>query len=267
MTITQIQQILREAVIAAARSRFGVELEQVAAEIPPKTELGDLAFPVAFELAKKIKQTTGEKRNPRELAETLKAELETIDAVGSVEVAGAGYLNIFFDRAAFLASNAAVEPLPSRRLSTDPASPKVCVEHTSVNPNKAAHIGHVRNSVLGDTFQRILKATGKRVEIQNYIDNTGVQVADVVVGFLFMENMNLNEIKTLDKKLTASEKTFDYYCWDLYTRVGIEYQTNEGLKAKRPEVLHLIEERATTNRRDLPITSQPATSNDRNTDG
>src|SRR5882672_7025327 len=100
MTITHIQQILREAVIAAARSRFGVELEQVAAEIPPKTEFGDLAFPVAFELAKKIKQATGEKKNPRELAETLKAELETIDAVACVEVAGAGYLNIFFDRAA-----------------------------------------------------------------------------------------------------------------------------------------------------------------------
>ncbi len=96
MTITQIQQILREAVIAAARSRFGVELDQVVAEIPPKTELGDLAFPVAFELAKKIKQATGEKKNPRELAETLKAELESLEAIDRVEVAGAGYLNVFF---------------------------------------------------------------------------------------------------------------------------------------------------------------------------
>ena len=242
MTITEIQQILREAVIAAARSRFGVELEQVAVEIPPKTELGDLAFPVAFELAKTIKQATGEKKNPRELAETLKAELETIDIVASVEVAGAGYLNIFFDRAAFLSANAAAEPLPNRGLSTAPTSPKVCVEHTSVNPNKAAHIGHVRNSVLGDTFQRILKATGKRVEVQNYIDNTGVQVADVVVGFIFIQHMNLDEIKQLDKELTAAGKSFDYYCWDLYAKVGVEYQTNEELKAKRAEVLHLIEE-------------------------
>ncbi len=227
--------------IAAARSRFGIELEQVAAEIPPKTELGDLAFPVSFELAKKIKQATGEKKNPRELAETLKAGLEAIEAVASIEVAGAGYLNVFFDRAAFLSANAAAEPQPNRGLSNDPSSPKVCVEHTSVNPNKAAHIGHVRNSVLGDTFQRILKATGKRVEIQNYIDNTGVQVADVVVGFLFIENMNLDSIKTLDKELTKSDKTFDYYCWDLYARVGIQYQTNEKLKEKRAEVMHLIE--------------------------
>ncbi len=242
MTLIQIQQILREAVIAAARSRFGVELEQVVAEIPPKTELGDLAFPVAFELAKKIKQATGEKKNPRELAETLKSELESIEAIDRVEVAGAGYLNVFFDRTAFLLANAFAEPLPNRPLSSDSGSPKVCVEHTSVNPNKAAHIGHVRNSVLGDTFQRILKATGKRVEVQNYIDNTGVQVADVVVGFLFINDMNLDAIKQLDKELTASIKSFDYYCWDLYAKVGVEYQTNQELKEKRAEVLHLVEE-------------------------
>ncbi len=241
MTITQIQQILREDVIAAARSRFGVELDQVTTEIPPKTDLGDLAFPVAFELAKKIKQATGEKKNPRDLAETLKAELESIEAIDRIEVAGAGYLNVFFDRTAFLSANAAAEPLPNRKLSTDPSSPKVCVEHTSVNPNKAAHIGHVRNSVLGDTFQRILKATGKRVEVQNYIDNTGVQVADVLVGFLFIQHINLDAIKDLNKELTATGKSFDYYCWDLYTQVGLEYQTNEELKEKRAEVLHLIE--------------------------
>src|SRR5258706_9550403 len=214
----------------------------IAAETPPKTELGDIAFPVAFELAKKIKQATGEKKNPREIAETLKSALESAEFVGKVEVAGAGYLNVFFDRVRFLAKNASVEPLPSLSLSTSPDATKVCVEHTSVNPNKAAHIGHVRNSVIGDTFQRILKATGKRVEVQNYIDNTGVQVADVVVGFLFIQHMDLAEIKALDKELTASGKSFDYYCWDLYTKVGVEYQTNEELKEKRAEVLHLIEE-------------------------
>jgi arginyl-tRNA synthetase len=96
--------------------------------------------------------------------------------------------------------------------------------------------------VLGDTFQRILGATGKRVEIQNYIDNTGVQVADVVVGFIYLENKDLIAIKALDAELTAAGNSFDYYCWDLYTQVGREYQTNEGLKERRLEVLHLIEE-------------------------
>ena len=241
MTLIEIQDILRETVRTTASEQFSVELASVTAETPPKTELGDIAFPVAFELAKQIKQATGEKKNPREIAETLKSALEKVDLVGRVEVAGAGYLNVFFDRQRFLAANADSEPLPNAGTSHLPDAPKVCVEHTSVNPNKSAHIGHVRNSVIGDTFQRILKATGKRVEVQNYIDNTGVQVADVVVGFIFLENKDLSAIKALDAELKASGKTFDYYCWDLYTKVGVEYQTNEELKEKRAEVLHLIE--------------------------
>ena len=120
MTISEIQKILRETVASTAKAEFRVELDTIAAEIPPKTELGDLAFPVAFELAKKIKQATGEKKNPREIAETLKSALESIDIVGKVEVAGAGYLNVFFDRARFLAENAAAEPLPNLAASTSP---------------------------------------------------------------------------------------------------------------------------------------------------
>ena len=238
MTLIEIQEVLREAVRVTASEQFNVELASVTAETPPKTELGDIAFPVAFELVKQIKLATGDKKNPREIAEILKAKLETIDFVSRVEVAGAGYLNVFFDRSRFLFANAAAEPLPNANAN----GAKVCVEHTSVNPNKSAHIGHVRNSVLGDTFQRILKATGKSVEVQNYIDNTGVQVADVVVGFIYLENKSLDDIKQLDADLRAANKTFDYYCWDLYAKVGVEYQTNEDLKEKRAEVLHLIEE-------------------------
>jgi arginyl-tRNA synthetase len=160
--------------------------------------------------------------------------------VERIEVAGAGYLNVFFDRAKFLSANIKGES-PSKSNTAAPAS-KVCVEHTSVNPNKAAHIGHVRNAVLGDTFVRILRAHGKTVEIQFYIDNTGVQVADVAIGFIYLEKMNLADIKKLDERLSEEGKTFDYYCWDLYTRVGREYQTDEELKSKRAEVLHAIEE-------------------------
>lgn len=239
MTLTELQTVLREKVREAAQSKFQITLDQVVAEVPPKTELGDLAFPVGFELAKQIKAATGEKQNPRNLAERLKAELESIEFVDRVEVAGAGYLNVFFDRARFLADNVDAAPLPT---SNKPDGPKVCVEHTSVNPNKAAHIGHVRNSVLGDTFQRILKATGKRVEVQNYIDNTGVQVADVVVGFMYVEDRDLESIMALDKQLVADGVSFDFYCWDLYAKVGHLYQTDEELKSKRAEVLHQIEE-------------------------
>ena len=242
MNLLDLQKDLRETVIATAKSEFSVELETVASEVPPKTELGDVAFPVAFELAKRIKQQTGEKSNPRAIAEKLKAAIEQNASVERVEVAGAGYLNVFFHRAKFLIESQSAEVLPSLSESKNEAAPKVCVEHTSVNPNKAAHIGHVRNSVLGDTFVRILKANGKRVEVQNYIDNTGVQVADVVIGFMYLENKTLEDIKNLDAKLTAENKTFDYYCWDLYAKVGQEYAKNEDLKAKRPEVLHEVEE-------------------------
>lgn len=239
MTLTELQSVLREKVREAAQDKFKITLDQVVAEVPPKTELGDLAFPVGFELAKQIKAATGEKQNPRALAETLKAELETDEFVDHIEVAGAGYLNVFFDRAKFLSDNLDASSLPS---SNKGDGPKMCVEHTSVNPNKAAHIGHVRNSVLGDTFQRILKATGKRVEVQNYIDNTGVQVADVVVGFIYVENREFESIKALDAELSKKGISFDYYCWDLYAKVGQLYQTDEELKSKRAEVLHLIEE-------------------------
>ena len=202
-------------------------------EVPPKIEFGDLAFPVAFELAKQIKQKTGEKRAPRQIAEALKASLKSIESIERVDVAGAGYLNIFFDRANLLLG-----------LSTDtanaelPADRKLMVEHTSVNPNKAAHIGHVRNSVIGDTFVRILQAAGNRVEVQNYIDNTGVQVADVVVGFMHIEKMDLEAIKAVDRSLPA-DRPFDYYCWDLYTRVGLFYRDDQPDGEPNPEKLKL----------------------------
>ena len=245
MTLAQLQQKLRDRIRVAAREIFGVEVQQLAAEAPPRPELGDLAFPVSFELAKLIKQATGEKQAPRSIAEKLKPRLEDIEEVARVEIAGAGYINVFFDRARLLSLFAG----PTRTSAAqDLDQPKKMVEHTSINPNKAAHIGHVRNAVLGDTFVRILQAAGDRVEVQNYIDNTGVQVADVVVGFLHLEHMNLDQIKALDASLNK-DYPFDYYCWDLYTRVGLFYRDgnaggdlNPDKVKLRNEVLHALEE-------------------------
>jgi arginyl-tRNA synthetase len=247
MTLTDLQQKLKERIRSAASEMFAVKLEQLNAETPPRAELGDLAFPVSFELAKLIKQTTGEKQAPRSIAEKLKAELEGIEEVSRVEIAGAGYINVFFDRAKLLSLFTRNVPTFVDNIA-DPVRPKRMVEHTSINPNKAAHIGHVRNAVLGDTFVRILKAAGDRVEVQNYIDNTGVQVADVVVGFLHLEKKDLHQIKALDASLTEDYR-FDYYCWDLYTKVGLFYRDGnasgdfnpEKIKL-RTEVLHALEE-------------------------
>ena len=253
MSLFNLQHELKERIRNAARELFGAELPQLAADTPPKPELGDLAFPVSFELAKLVKQATGEKVAPRAIAEKLKTELENVAEVARVEIAGAGYINVFFDRAKLLrlfttktGTNVKPDPDQIQRRNTDQS--KMMVEHTSINPNKAAHIGHVRNAVLGDTFVRILQAAGDRVEVQNYIDNTGVQVADVVVGFLHLEAMNLEKIKDLDASLTP-DYPFDYYCWDLYTEVGLFYRDGSPNNEPNPEklklrtkVLHAIEE-------------------------
>jgi arginyl-tRNA synthetase len=245
MTLLNLQLQLKERIRTAAREIFGVEVQQLTADTPPKPELGDVAFPVCFELAKLIKQATGEKTAPRAIAEKLKPVLEEFPAVERVEIAGAGYINVFFDRAQLLhLFTTTTDP----RVKPGGDQNKMMVEHTSINPNKAAHIGHVRNAVLGDTFVRILQAAGDRVEVQNYIDNTGVQVADVVVGFLHLEAMNLEKIQALDASLKP-DYPFDYYCWDLYTEVGLFYRDGDPNHELNPEklkmrnkVLHAIEE-------------------------
>jgi arginyl-tRNA synthetase len=224
-----IQETMREQVRAAIKNAFDIDLAEIPVEVPPRTELGDLAFPVAFELAKRLKAATGQKQNPRDLATRLADQMRSAQGVVRVEVAGAGYLNVYLDRAAFV-----MRSLGEPQSVTPQLGGKIIVEHTAVNPNKAAHIGHVRNAVLGDTTVRMLRAAGETVEVQNYIDNTGVQVADVVVGFKHLERMTLDRIKAIEDK-------FDYYCWDLYARVGSFYEEDASRLAFRTEALHGLE--------------------------
>lgn len=225
-------QSVKQYLIDLIRDRFEIALTDIASEVPPRTSLGDLAFPVAFDLAKRLKAATGEKHNPRQLASTLASALEQLPGLAGVEVAGAGYLNVYFDRAALFREWAAAADSPP---ATKPG--KLIVEHTSINPNKAAHIGHVRNAVLGDTVVRMLRAAGESVEVHNYIDNTGVQVADVVVGFLYLEGRTPDEIKAI----AESDVRFDYYCWDLYARVGAWYEADKSRLDLRARTLHEIE--------------------------
>jgi arginyl-tRNA synthetase len=202
----------------------------VVTERPPKLAMGEVASPLCFELAKRLKKP------PRALAQEIANSLKRIPGVERVEVAGGGYLNLFFDRAAFFLA-ACEEAGHEGAAVPAPNAPKVMVEHTSINPNKAAHIGHLRNAVLGDTFGRLLRYMGRRVEVQNYIDNTGVQVADVVLGFTHLEPKSLDEVRAL-----AAAPKFDYLCWDLYARVTQFLADDKSRLDLRSQVLKDIEE-------------------------
>jgi arginyl-tRNA synthetase len=196
--------------------------------------MGEFALPLSFELAKRLRKA------PRKIAEEIVAELPLPDGFEKLEVAGAGYINARLKRdvaAKALASGKSIALLSHADEGAANVGGKILVEHTSINPNKAAHIGHLRNAILGDTFVRLLRAAGHAVDIQNYIDNTGVQVADVVVGFAQLEKKSKQDIADL----IASTPRFDYYCWDLYARVSQWYeQDKEHLKA-RQDALHAIE--------------------------
>jgi arginyl-tRNA synthetase len=220
---------LRETLAGHIREKYGVELS-VVLERPPKLEMGEAASPVSFELAKRLKKA------PRQIAQEIASSLPKIDGIARVEVAGAGYLNAFFDRAWFWESAQKQSSGPSATLGTSERK-KVIVEHTSINPNKAAHIGHLRNAVLGDTMVRLLRHTGNDVAVQNYIDNTGVQVADVVIAFQQMEKKSLAEVKVL-----ATGKNFDYLCWDLYAKATQFFEEDKARAGKlRGETLKTIE--------------------------
>ena len=207
------------------RRHPGVALPPVIAEQPPKVELGDFAIPI-FPFAKPLRSA------PLRIAEAIRTEIGAIEGIAELQVAPPGYLNVKIDRG-FLAAQLAADFRPQ---SEAPAG-KILVEHTSINPNKAAHIGHLRNAILGDTFVRLLRYAGREVDIQNYIDNTGVQVADVVVGFTYIEKKSRAEIDALTR-----QPSFDYYCWDLYARVSQWYEADKENKRARLDTLHAIED-------------------------
>jgi arginyl-tRNA synthetase len=222
------QERLAGAVREAARSAFGISLDSVSFQYPPRVDVGDLALTAPFDLAKSLR------RPPREIAARLAEELGSVPGVTRAEVAGGGYVNFFLARGVFAARLHEALTSPTE---TSESRGQVIVEHTSINPNKAAHIGHLRNACLGDTFVRLLRHRGFGVGIQNYIDDTGVQVADVVVGFQHLEKMTLADVEKLDGR-------FDYYCWDLYARVGDFYAADPDRKALQTETLHAIEKGA-----------------------
>jgi arginyl-tRNA synthetase len=232
-----LQQRLQARIGALVEERYGTALPNLNVELPPKIEFGEMALPVAFELAKRLKKA------PRAIAQELQTALAETEGVASVEIAGAGYLNVKLDRESVVKRMAADE-----HASVGGAGFRL-VEHTSINPNKAAHVGHLRNAILGDTFARMLKPDefklGFGTGVQNYIDNTGVQVADIVVAITVLKGMSLDDVRGWLTELLEADTRLDYACWDLYAEVSQWYDavpaeaaTRKGL---RLETLHKIE--------------------------
>ena len=218
-----VEQTVAEAFASAISLRFGLE-KQVGLEQPKQTSFGELAVSAAFQLARELKQP------PKKIAEQLVEAIGPIAGVKALEIAGNGYVNVRLDRGAYAES--ILQGVRQRQSLPD----KIIVEHTNINPNKAAHIGHLRNAVLGDTFVRMMRSAGRNVEVQNYIDNTGVQVADVVVGFHFLESKTPDDVREL-----IATTRFDYVCWDLYARTSQYYKDNPESLKWRGETLHAIE--------------------------
>ncbi len=238
-----LQEQLQRRTAEAIKERYGVELTNFTVELPPKVELGEMALPIAFELARRLKKA------PRVIAAELQPALAKTPGVAGVEIAGAGYLNIKLDRPATVRRMAADEHAavgaPGFRL----------VEHTSINPNKAAHVGHLRNAILGDSFARMLRpgegeqAAWKRgvsLGVQNYIDNTGVQVADIVVAVTHLKRLTLPQVREWLTELLETNERLDYVCWDLYAQVSQWYEADPAQAAARKQLrlntLHRLEE-------------------------
>jgi arginyl-tRNA synthetase len=224
--ILSVQRQVHDAISEAIRTRLGVaDVPPFAIETPPNRTLGDLAVPVAFQLARALRKA------PKAIAQQLAEAVGPIPGVARIVAAPNGYLNLYLDRRAFFVPRVRQQVEPYRA-----APENTIVEHTAINPNKAAHIGHLRNAALGDTLVRALTFRGTPVETQNYIDDTGVQVADVIVGFREIEHRRLDEIRAI-----ADTTRFDYYCWDLYAKVTEWYDGDKARLAIRAAVLHDLE--------------------------
>ncbi len=232
----ELQKRLGTLLRAVLKEKYDLELESIPIEIPPELKFGELSTPVALQLARTLRKA------PKVIAQEIVAALGLPEGFAGFEVAGAGYINARLDRSVQVHAIAAGETTRSAS-----AGLNAIVEHTSINPNKAAHVGHLRNSILGDTFVRLLRAAGQKVDVQNYIDNTGVQVADVVVGFLHLEGHSLADVHALFEQLKRESTRIDYYCWDLYARTSQWYEQGSdeekaARKKLRYDTLHALEQ-------------------------
>ncbi len=224
--ILTVQRLVHDAVADAIRRQFRLDdVPPFSVEVAPTRALGDLAVTVAFQLARTLRKA------PRVIAQDIANALGPIPGIARVDVAPNGYLNLSLVRPEYLIRRVRNEVAPE-----PVASQKTIVEHTAINPNKAAHIGHLRNAALGDTLARVLRFRKTPVEVQNYIDDLGVQVADIVVGFTELEHRDVAGVRAI-----ADTTRFDHYCWDLYAKVTDWYGESRERLETRARALHDLE--------------------------
>ncbi|MDH5384602.1 MAG: arginine--tRNA ligase [Candidatus Aminicenantes bacterium] len=221
----KLKASLKEKIHHLLEHRYPLEESMLEIGYTPQARMGDLALTFPFQLAKKLK------KQPRELASEIIPHLDDLEDIDKIEVAGPGYINLFLNQKAFFLRQ--INSLEKCCLQRE--EKKIIIEHTNINPNKAAHIGHLRNAVLGDTLGRCLEYKGEDVEIQNYIDDTGIQVVDVTLGFMDMEKKTYEDIQNIEGR-------FDYYCWDLYTQVSSYLEEHPEAQTRKTEILKKIEE-------------------------
>ena len=267
--VLELEKRLDRSLRAVLKGKYALDVANVPLETPPDLHLGEIATPIALQLARTLRKA------PKIIAQEIVAALGAVEGFARFEVAGAGYINALLDRAASVrdvaSESLATSRAFTRKLEEPSGGVRVIVEHTSINPNKAANIGHLRNAILGDTFVRLLRAAGYKVDVQNYIDNTGVQVADIVVALKHLELDGIPGIDASDQHSLPSikkriehyeqesrrfpenrELQIDYVCWRLYAQVNVWYQaletTEQNLekvaerKKIRLETLHEIEQ-------------------------
>ena len=194
-----------------------------------RSGFGDITCNVSFLLAKNLK------KNPQEIAQEFAGEYDLGNNLEKVEAHKSGYLNFFINNNSF---NNVVLPqsLQKNYGSIDIGKNcKLIIEHTSVNPNKALHIGHLRNVAIGDSVSRILSKANYDVKVLNYVDDSGLQVADIIVGFKY---------GGFSESPPKGEK-FANYCGDtVYVSTTLKYENDKDLESKRHEILKELEDSA-----------------------
>lgn len=231
MTLRILIHEVRE-LVSSALTSAGYPVIEFNVSEPPQHAFGDLSCNVAFLLSKHLKKPPA--KIATELAEAIRPRLQG-SYILSADPAG-GYIN-------FRANYARLSPATLSHVLSNPENygypnsgqdMHIVIEHTSINPNKALHVGHMRNVIIGDTLYRIMRATNHRTTVLNYIDDSGVQIADIVVGFKFAG---------FPVAPPKKNQKFDHYCGDeVYVKINEIYEKDPQVAEKRKLVLKEIEE-------------------------